>query len=324
MISTEIFELDDSAAAPLPAALDVSDDDVPPAGTPCAGCKSMSHWCPAKCYRGESTALCRACANGVDCDVVIAKIRAAQISESGDIVIERFERPPAPCRSITIAPGLAVQAKPAAAATGLPYTPDPEALRMPKREMQRERYARPVPQLPPVRIVGKPKELPAPKVETPWNIETVRLPEPKKSEGAKVVTQFSKVTEAIKEQIRNAPKSESSADLAVRLNIAPHNIWYWRNGKHAQPARTIKAAQPSKPAKPVPSRPSTSSNAIDIVDVAQRLHAMGPAPAPVPVPAPEVEGITVSVVFTNAGMDAWWNRLTLAEKAKIALGNITF
>lgn len=82
---TDIFEFDDQAepveieraeiepvslgAALIEAAIEAViaaiDDDVPPAGTACAGCKSLGHWCSAKCYRGEDTPLCRACADGM-------------------------------------------------------------------------------------------------------------------------------------------------------------------------------------------------------------------------------------------------------------------
>ncbi len=161
MSSTEIFEFEEEAASQLPAvAGGVFDDDVPPAGTQCAGCRAMGHWCAAKRYCGESKALCLPCANGVDCDVVTALRRAKQISESGEIVLDRFDRPPAPCRSIRVAPGVVVQTKHALTAAHLPYTPDPAVLRESKREIQRERVARPLPQLPPVRVMGKPKELP--------------------------------------------------------------------------------------------------------------------------------------------------------------------
>lgn len=315
MSSTDIYEFEDSAAAQLPASAEsVFDDDVPPAGTPCAGCKSLGHWCPAKCYRGESTALCRSCASGVDCEVVASKLRAAQVAESGEIVLQRFDQPPMPCRSIPVAPGSAVQAAPAASAARLPYTPDPEALRMPKQEVQRERYARPLPQLPPVRIVGKARKLPAPRIAAPRRVNPLRLPEPKKVEEVASVSEFNEVTEEIKEQIRNAPASESNAALAKRLNIAQHNIYYHRKGKGSPSA---KAGDAAKDPEPTHCGPST---AIDIVGVAERVHAMAPGTAAARVP----ESITVSVTLTPAQLDGWFMRLSLAEKAKIALDNITF
>src|ERR1700735_4621536 len=206
MSTADIFDFDENAPDRAPALPGSAfDDDVPPAGTPCAGCKSLGHWCPAKCYRGESTALCIPCANGVDCQVVVAKLNAAQGWESDEFVLERFDRPPAPCRSISVASGLAVQTAPVANVARLPYTPDPEALRMPKQEIKRERYARPLPQLPPVRIVGKPKEIPDPEAEAAREIVPVRAPELEKSEGVKAMPQFNEITDAVKEQIRNAP-----------------------------------------------------------------------------------------------------------------------
>lgn len=294
MSSTEIFDFDDSGVERVPSFLDgAPDEDVPPAGTPCAGCRKMRHWCAAKCYRGEATALCLACANGIDCDVVTALRRAKQISESGEIVLDRFDHPPPPCRSIPVAPGM-LPPKPAPAAARLPYTPDPEALRMPKREIQRERYARPLPQLPPVRIVGKPKEL---------------------QEGEKAMRQVSAAIEELKNQIRNAPPGESAADLAKRLNVPVWKIYQYRD-KKAAPAPTPKASTPKQATKPALAKaaPAKPSTAIDIVGVAERVHAMAPASAP-------EESITVSVTLTADGLEKWFSGLSLADKAKILLGN---
>ena len=69
------------------------EEDVPPAGTRCAGCRD--HWCAARCYRGNETPLCLGCANGVDCDV----IRARRMTE--DELLGRFNSPATDVRDVT-------------------------------------------------------------------------------------------------------------------------------------------------------------------------------------------------------------------------------
>lgn len=41
--------------------------------------------------------------------------------------------------------------------------------------------------------------------------------------------------------------------------------------------------------------------------------------------APASSGaVTLSVTFTDAGVDAWWAKLSLAEKVKLVVANVVF
>jgi hypothetical protein len=76
-------------------------DDVPPAGTACAGCKSLGHWCAAKCYRAIDSPLCVACANGIDCAVVLARLKREEPRWMAEITPEKFDTPAGPVRNVT-------------------------------------------------------------------------------------------------------------------------------------------------------------------------------------------------------------------------------
>lgn len=72
------------------------EEDVPPAGTACAGCRRLGHYCMAKRYCGESSALCMACATGEDCSVVTAR------RKTEEQLLERFDMPAGECRSLPL------------------------------------------------------------------------------------------------------------------------------------------------------------------------------------------------------------------------------
>lgn len=324
------------------------DDDVPPAGTACQGCKLLGHFCAAKCYRGESSTLCLACANGVDCPVVRSKPKLESFFIA-ELEPARHDNPASPVRNVTpvdaaqrvVAPdppmvrrnsnGLALGTD----ACGRESTEPLPTARVEKRPT--ERYipaeldgltfaesgnkitlrAKPAALLLPVSTDGpevqKERDAPLTKVE--------RVGKP---------MAYATMTEAIKDEIRRAPESENNSDLGRRLNVGNATVFYWRNKlKAAALKQSAKAArragQPVAKAKEPQviegSGAGVAGVSIDIVGVAERVHALGPVETATRASS---EAITVSVTFTHAGVDAWWARLSLAEKVKVTTSNIVF
>lgn len=81
----------------------MSDEDVPPAGTPCAPCRAGGHFCQTKKWAGKTdVALCDPCAFGVDC----ARFAAVKLVTEGsdEFVFESEPMQPAPPPVISIQP----------------------------------------------------------------------------------------------------------------------------------------------------------------------------------------------------------------------------
>lgn len=59
----------------------IVDDDRPPAGTPCCVCQTAGHWCPGEvwCAGDGGQAICRACQNQVDCEVITARKKKPEL-----------------------------------------------------------------------------------------------------------------------------------------------------------------------------------------------------------------------------------------------------
>lgn len=331
---TDIFEFDDQAepveieraeiepvslgAALVEAALDIAlgaiDDDVPPAGTACASCKSLGHWCAAKCYRGEDTPLCRACADGVDCSVVAAKLRRVEEDFFVAMLPGRHDNPVSPVRNVTpVDPAKRV------------VVPTPEEL---KRNFTGRAVGvdapdmRSMPAAQERQLIVKPKRerlmltAPAEVESEPIEPEADEKEVEKESEPMA----FATVTEAIIDEIRKASLGENNSELGRRLNIHNATVFYYRKKfKKESSSPRLPAVKKTAAKKTAPKKKAAltiqGGASIDIVGVAERIHAMAPASS---------GAVTLSVTFTDAGVDAWWAKLSLVEKVKLVVANVVF
>ncbi|MFC5861066.1 hypothetical protein ACFPT7_02040 [Acidicapsa dinghuensis] len=288
-----LMDFDENEPAPVfadRARLDLASDDVPPAGTACVPCRSMGHWCAAKCYRGSDEPICRACANGVDCDVVRAKLRGIEKDLMEELGPVRPDHPVAPVRRIPIDPAHRV-VKEAAPVRRLPYEPMPGAVSTPKAKPRIERHGQ--------NVLSKA----SPTTPDEFTEECVKQP--------------TFLTDEQLEAIRIAPASETTAALARRLGINEPACWYQRD-KFRQQRAAVKAGYLTPKAASKPSKSATK-----LPKAAQAPVALTAAPAPRPAPTPEdAQCIEIAVRFTPLGVDAWWSTLSLAAKAKIVAANL--
>jgi hypothetical protein len=307
--------------SPVAAIEVVKDEDVPPAGTRCAGCKGLGHWCQAKCYRGESTALCLACANGVDCDVVEAKLKREHELRCGigEPELARFDRPASAVRDVTPVDPAKLIAKPDGDEVHRNWDGRQIGISLAGiRNFKGGEKTPPVfPDAKPVaRVAAEPVAPQAASVVQECRTEVAQPAqitqiEEKAMKKQSPPTQF---TDAQLEAIRTAPVSERNTDLAKRLGLKEGVVWYQRMKLRRQLSaggQSTAVAKKTAAKKVALRQENTRGVPIDIVDVSERLHALEtPLPQTIDaqLPVPEL-----------SRLDAWWARLPAAKKAQLVL-----
>ncbi len=227
----------------------VDDSDVPPAGTPCRGCRGLGHFCPAKCYRGESTALCRACANGVDCEVVAVKLRREEEILLGiaDPQLARFDHPASAPRDVTPVDPAKLIAPPDREevyrnSTGRAIAPFVASAKtppvFPHARPSRE-VVRPAPSSVRSRVISHDDE----------EFDKSQIEE----EPLKVQSPPFHFTAAHLDLIRNAPATQTDRELSELIGCKASAIWYQRSKIRKQPAAGVQSTAIAKktPAKKV-------------------------------------------------------------------------
>jgi hypothetical protein len=268
------------------AAALVIDDDVPPAGTACEWCMHFGHWCPAKLYwRSDETESCICIPCAEGRDCSVVAAKLLSVVAA----LERFDTPVSPVRRVRprdeFLKSVVPDTKPGSL---MPYALDRGAVAPRKPALVRARYE-----------------------PAPYPVEPVQQEQVPETPGKEVSAVRRILSDGEIRDIQVSSETETVNEIALRMGISSEAVRY-----HHLKARKDRAAGRQVPMAEVPR--STRSRVPAAAQVA--------SPAPAPKPGPEVSGdsVTLPVTFTSGGMDAWWARLSLAEKASIVFASIVF
>jgi hypothetical protein len=292
------------------------DDDVPPAGTACVGCRGLGHWCQAKCYRGMETPMCWACAEGVDCEVTLRRLRRVEADWMPEM--ERESSATSAVRDVTpvdAAKRVVVDRPPGSL---MPYRVRAGAIRikqLKQPEMVRERY----PALPAgterrvreaATAARRAAVMPEPEVEAAIEVA-------KEEEVMPIGVRTAVSAEQI-EAIKAAPATMGHKELGLKLGLDRQFVD--RKRRELGIAVALRRGKPRAEGKDAGKRGRPAGGVVlsGVVDIGARDANLKQA---LDVGPRDAKGL-VTLSIAQERLNAWWGKLPVERKLALLLAEV--